>query len=65
MYWSSLSNPWGVGVDLGDFAEAHGDVQLAEEQPQAAVEHTHPLVALMDLHLVLAFAGRGPDIPWA
>src|ERR1035441_2938756 len=53
---------WGVGVELGDFAWAHDDVQLAEEQPQLAVEHIHPLVALMNFQLVLAFAGRDDDL---
>jgi len=60
-----------VGVELGDFTWERDDVQFAEAQPQLAVEHIHPFLALMDLQLVLAFAGRTgprgrrtPDTAW-
>jgi thioredoxin reductase len=47
-----------MGVELGDLARLHDEIEFTEPQPKLAGEHVHPLVAFVALQLRLRLAGR-------
>ena len=52
-----------LGVELGDFARAHGDVVVGEDQPQLAAQDVQPLVALVGAKIRFAGFRRDHHLP--